>query len=254
MNATEVHFDISPAYGSSIRDLNLDSIRQYFLNYNSFDLYEESEESLNNILINADILKEEAGEVCCSVGGLLIFGRNIDKYLPQSGITFAHFRGNNITSELIDKKNISGTLPEQVEKMLDIFYINILRPSVISGAKREEKEFYPRIVLREALVNAVVHRNYQITGSKIRVFMFDDRIEFRSPGRLANTVTIEKMKIGVSYARNPFIVKYMENLRYIDQLGRGIPMIFREMKKISAIEPDLKVEGEEFILTIFRGI
>lgn len=83
--------------------------------------------------------------------------------------------------------------------------------------------------------------------------MFDDRIEFRSPGRLPNTVTIEKMKIGVSYARNPFLVKYMENMRYIDQLGRGIPMIFKNMKDVGATEPSLREIGEEFILTIYKN-
>ena len=130
---------------------------------------------------------------------------------------------------------------------------NIKTPSIISDMKREEKAEYPLLVLREAIVNSLVHRNYSITGSKIRVFMFDDRIEFRSPGRLPNTVTIEKMKIGVSYARNPFLVKYMENMRYIDQLGRGIPMIFKNMKDVGAIEPSLREIGDEFILTIYKN-
>jgi len=74
---------------------------------------------------------------------------------------------------------------------------NIKVPSDINGFKRDEKEDFPLIVLREAAVNALVHRNYNISGSKIRILMFNDRIEFHSPGRLPNTVTIEKMKIGV---------------------------------------------------------
>lgn len=119
--------------------------------------------------------------------------------------------------------------------------------------KQVEKEEYPSLVLREAIVNTLVHRNYSITGSKIRIFMFDDRIEFHSPGRLPNTVTIEKMKIGISYARNPFLVKYMENLRYIDQLGRGVPMIMKTMKEAGAKEPLLQESGEEFILTLYKA-
>ncbi|MDQ2087087.1 ATP-binding protein [Herbivorax sp. ANBcel31] len=129
---------------------------------------------------------------------------------------------------------------------------NMKTPSVINGLTREEKSEYPTLVLREAIVNTLVHRNYSISGSKIRIFMFEDRIEFYSPGRLPNTVTIHKMKIGVSYARNPFLVKYMENLRYIDQLGRGIPMILKTMKEIGAKEPLLKESGEEFVLTIYN--
>lgn len=70
---------------------------------------------------------------------------------------------------------------------------------------------------------------------------------------LPNTATIEKMKIGISFARNPFLVKYMENLRYIDQLGRGIPMIFKTMKETGAKEPYLQESGEEFILTIYNS-
>lgn len=247
-----VHFDISSVEGTTKKDLNMDLIRDYFLKYNMFDLYEETEEAVDRILVNADILREGANTKECTVGGLLIFGKKVEDRLPQNGISFAHFRGNDITEELIDKKQILGNLPDIVEQALVVIKNNIKTPSTIVGAVREEKEIYPAVVLREALVNAVVHRNYSIIGSKIRVLMFSDRIEFHSPGKLPNTVTIDKMKIGVSYSRNPFLVKYMENLRYIDQLGRGIPMIIKNMKNLGAREPELKEIGEEFVLTIYR--
>lgn len=248
-----LHFDISPVEGTSINDLNIDIIRDYFIKYNTFDLFEESKESRERILVNADILKEVDGKKLCTVGGLLIFGKNPEKYLPQNGVSFAHFKGIEITDELIDKKIITGRIQDIAEQLMVIIKNNMLAPSVINGLKREEKEEYPMVVMREAIVNSLVHRNYSISGSKIRVFMYDDRIEFRSPGRLPNTVTIEKMKVGVSYARNPFLVKYMENMRYIDQLGRGIPMILKQMKELGAKEPLLMEQGEEFILTIYKA-
>lgn len=221
-----IHFDISPVYNTSIRDLNLDIIRDYFLKYNTFDLYEEDKDSVERILINADILKEVDEKKLCSVGGLLIFGKNVENIMAQNGISFAHFCGDGITDKLIDKKMICGRLQDIAEQMLVVLKNNMKNPSTIEGLKRSEKEEYPILVLRESIVNALVHRNYSILGSKIRIFMFDSRIEFHSPGKLPNTVTIEKMKIGVSYARNPFLVKYMENMRYIDQLGRGVPRIY----------------------------
>ena len=242
-----------PVINTSIKDLNLDVIRDYYLKYNAFDLYDEEKEQVERLLINADILKELNGEKVCSVGGLLIFGKMPQRYLPQNGITFAHFNGSEISDELIDKKVIEGRIQDIAENTLTIIKNNILAPSVIKNLKRVEVEEYPKIVLREALVNSLVHRNYSIYGSKIRIFMFNDRIEFRSPGRLPNTVTTEKMKVGVSFARNPFLVKYMENMRYIDQLGRGIPMIIKKMKSITDIEPKLEEVGEEFILTIYKG-
>lgn len=248
-----LHFDISPVINTSIKDLNLDVIRDYYLKYNAFDLYDEEKEQVERLLINADILKELNGEKVCSVGGLLIFGKMPQRYLPQNGITFAHFNGSEISDELIDKKVIEGRIQDIAENTLTIIKNNILAPSVIKNLKRVEVEEYPKVVLREALVNSLVHRNYSIYGSKIRIFMFNDRIEFRSPGRLPNTVTTEKMKVGVSFARNPFLVKYMENMRYIDQLGRGIPIIIKKMKSITDIEPKLEEVGEEFILTIYKG-
>ena len=152
-----------------------------------------------------------------------MFGKSPADKLPQHGVSFAHFNGLDITENLIDKKIIIGRLPDVAEQTLAVLKNNIKTSSAVEAAKRVEKEIYPDLVLREAVVNALVHRNYSIVGSKIRIFMFHDRLEFRSPGRLPNTVTIEKMKVGVSYARNPFLVKYMENIRYIDQLGKGFP-------------------------------
>lgn len=188
-----LHFDISPVINTSIKDLNLDVIRDYYLKYNAFDLYDEEKEQVERLLINADILKELNGEKVCSVGGLLIFGKMPQRYLPQNGITFAHFNGSEISDELIDKKVIEGRIQDIAENTLTIIKNNILAPSVIKNLKRVEVEEYPKVVLREALVNSLVHRNYSIYGSKIRIFMFNDRIEFRSPGRLPNTVTTEKM-------------------------------------------------------------
>lgn len=248
-----LHFDISPVEGTSIKDLNIDIIRDYFMKYNTFDLFEEPKESVERILVNADILKEVDGRKLCTVGGLLVFGKNPEKHLPQNGVSFAHFNGNEITDELIDKKIITGRIQDIAEQLMVVIKNNMLISSVINGLKREDKEECPMVVMREAIVNSLVHRNYSISGSKIRVLMYDDRIEFRSPGRLPNTVTIEKMKIGVSYARNPFLVKYMENMRYIDQLGRGIPMILKKMKEAGAKEPLLMEQGEEFVLTIYKA-
>ena len=246
-----LHFDISPVEDTSVKDLNIDVIREYFLKYNAFDLHEESKEATERILINADIMTESDGKVYCTVGGLLVFGKNPERRLPQNGISFAHFKGVEVTDELVDKKILTGRIQDIADQAMVVLKNNMKSPSVINGIKREGKEEYPNLVLREAIVNTLVHRNYSISGSKIRIFMFDDRIEFHSPGRLPNTVTIEKMRIGISYARNPFLVKYMENLRYIDQLGRGIPMILKTMKDAGAKEPLLYELGEEFILTIY---
>ena len=223
------HYDTLPVANASINDLNMAALDSYFANY-GFEFSKEADIARRQLLINTDILAP-TGEP--TIGGLLMFGINPSRYLPQAAIMFAHFNGLEIEADLIDRQEIIGTLPQQVDTAVAVMKNNLLRPSTIEGMKRKDTSHLPPDkVLREMVVNACVHRNYAIAGSRIRIFMFDDRIECISPGRLPNTVTVEKLRSGVSYASNPVLLKFMDNLRYIDRLGRGFPMIYREMQQI----------------------
>jgi ATP-dependent DNA helicase RecG len=236
------HYDGNGVEKSAIQDLNFTELDRYFGDY-QIDFSKESEKNKLRLLSNTDILTED-GQT--TIGGLLIFGINPERYLPQSGISFAHFCGRELQSELIDKQNISGPLTFQVDRTLAIIKNNLQTPSTIKDGQRKTLRLYPpNKVFRELIVNACVHRNYAISGSKIRVLMFSDRIEFISPGRLPNTVTIDKLKAGVSYATNPILVKFMENLSYMDRLGRGLPMVYQEVQKLGQ-QVIFKEIGEEF--------
>lgn len=235
------HYDILPVANAGINDLNMAALDSYFANY-GFEFSKEADIARRQLLINTDILAP-SGEP--TIGGLLMFGINPSRYLPQAAIMFAHFNGLEIAAELIDRQEIIGTLPQQVDAAVAVMKNNLLRPSTIEGMKRKDtRQLPPDKVLREMVVNACVHRNYAIAGSRIRIFMFDDRIECISPGRLPNTVTVEKLRSGVSYASNPVLLKFMDNLRYIDRLGRGFPMIYREMQQIGK-EVNVYELGEE---------
>jgi len=238
------HFDATGVSNTNIVDLNWSKLDQYFDQYN-VDFSQESDKE--RLLMNTDLMTPN-GEV--TVAGLLVFGINPQKYLYNASITFAHFGGDSLDDALIDKQVIEGTLDYQIDTCLAIIKNNIRSPSVIEGGKTVSTYFlYSDKVFREIIVNACLHRNYAIMGSRIRVFLFNNRLEVRSPGRLPNTVTIEKMKNGVSYASNPVLLKFMENLRYIDKLGRGVPMVYQAALKNNK---DLILEemGEEFILTL----
>lgn len=237
------HYDLQGVDGTSIRDLNLAKLDEYFSAY-QVDFQQEDQ---IRILTNTDIL-DASGRA--TVGGLLMFGVNPQRYLPNACISFARFAGTELDEELLDKQVIGGTLDVQVDTTLAILKNHIRQPSRIEGGKTVDQVFqYPEKVFRELLVNACVHRDYAIYGSRIRIFVFDDRVEFISPGRLPNTVSIEKLRLGVSFARNPVILKFMENLRYIDKLGRGLPMVYR-----TATQANKRVEfaevGEEFRVTL----
>ncbi len=236
------HYDLTPVPRTEMKDLNLTRLDSYFQRY-QFDFSHESEDQKRILLQNTDVLAE-SGEL--TLGGLLIFGTNPSRYLPQNGISFARFHGKTLNEKLIDKQNIDGNLDYQVD--IGTAMIKNLMPmaSEIRGTKREDTSYvYPDKVFRELRTNAVVHRNYAISGSKVRVFLFDDRLEVISPGRLPNTVTIEKLRFGVSFAVNPLLVRFMENLRYMDQLGRGLPMVCQEAAR-NGRDVRFKEIGEEF--------
>lgn len=239
------HFDSTGVYKTKISDLNWSKLDRFFEQY---DVDYSHETDKQRLLVNTDLMTED-GKV--TVAGLLVFGINPQKYLYNASISFAHFAGNEISDELMDKQAIEGTLDYQIDTCLAIIKNNIKHPSIIEGAKTVDTVFlYPDKVFREIIVNACLHRNYAITGSSIRVFLFEDRLEVRSPGRLPNAVTIEKMKAGVSFALNPVLLKFMQNLRYIDKLGRGIPMVNRIAKQNNK-QLWLEEQGEEFVLTLF---
>jgi ATP-dependent DNA helicase RecG len=236
------HYDGNGVEKTSIHDLNFTELDRFFSDY-KINFSKESQDNKQRLLTNTDILNEQ-GQT--TIGGLLIFGINPERYLPQAGISFAHFSGCQMQSELIDKQNISGPLPFQVDRCLASIKNNLQMPSTIEGMRRKNLRVYPPDkVFRELIVNATVHRNYAISGSKIRILIFNDRIEFISPGRLPNTVTIEKLKAGVSYAINPILVKFMENFSYMDRLGRGLPMVCQELQQLGQ-EVIFKEIGEEF--------
>ena len=224
-----VHFDLAPVEGTAIKDLDPHKLNDYWSDYYdiAYLFLEESEQQ--KILNNADIIVPFDTGWADSVGGLLIFGKYPQKRLPQSSIITAVFRGTDITDELLDKKEITGTIPELIDRSFSFVQLFVPKPSIIEGMKRSEKETIPSGVIREILVNAVSHRDYSIVNKKSSIYIFEDRIEITSPGKLANTLTLEKIKVGNSALRNHFIIKYLDNMRYIDGLGRGIPRVIKAM-------------------------
>lgn len=236
-----MHFDITEVDRARVSDLDVGRIGQYFTRY-QIAFFEESEAERLRLMTYADMLSEHGRP---TLAGMLLFGLAPERFLPQSGIAFAHFAGNEMTAELLDKKNIGGPLPQQVEGALAALKTNIQIPSTIIGAKRVDQPPYPDRVFRELIVNACTHRNYSLYGANIRLLLFADRLEVTSPGRLPNTVSLEKLQVGTSFARNPVLVRFMENLGYVDKLGRGLPMVCQEARKIGRTVEFIE-SGEEF--------
>ena len=138
-------------------------------------------------------LVEADGTLCPTVAGLLLFSADPQAFLSRSYITVVRFRGRDTARGYYDRRDLMGTLPEMVDAAEVYLWEHIQHGGRVRGLRREDLHEYPRPALRECLVNAVAHRDYSIRGSRIIVSVFEDRIEFNSPGPLPGPITIENI-------------------------------------------------------------
>lgn len=246
-----VHDETKPIPNTSLTDLDWYRLREYFLNFHPAQLNIEAEEEgmRKRILQNLELLADDNGTV--TVLGMLLFGKQPERHLPQSETLFAHFLGEEIGDDILDRKSLTGPVPSMLQDALRVSRLNLQTPAEIEGLTRVDFPVFPEKVLRELLVNAFIHRRWSLMGN-VRVFLFSDRLEIISPGRLPNGVTIEKMKNSTHAARNPLLMKFAQDYHFVEKIGRGIPLVLREMKKLGAREPDFVESGEEFKVTLYR--
>ena len=182
--------------------------------------------------------------------GLSFFSNNPQRSRPLNVIKAISFYGNDITdSRYISSLDIDGTLPEQFEQGLRFIQQNLLNTQSEKGFNSLGDLEIPLEVFEELLVNALVHRDYSIL-SAIRLFIFKDRIEIISPGVLPNHLNEENIRLGISIARNPILLRYASRLMPYRGVGSGI---LRALSKYSKIDFENNQLKYEFKVTIWRG-
>ena len=141
-----------------------------------------------------------------------------------------------------------------IERTLEFVRRNIgLEAWIDAGGRRQERWEYPLEAVREAVVNAVAHRDYTITVSDIELSIYADRMEVISPGRLPNTVTVAKMRAGYRATRNELVKEVLRDYRYVEATGLGVPRkIVRGMREHNGTEPDLIEEDERFTVRLWK--
>jgi len=180
--------------------------------------------------------------------GLLLFGREPERWVPSAEILVARYGGTAMDDQFI-KEQVRGTLPEQIRRAETFVTSNMRRGVRLLGLERVEETEYPLEAVREAIVNAVAHRDYQIRGDEIRVLMFADRIEFYSPGRLPGHVTVDNL-LHERYSRNETIVQVLSDMGFIERLGYGIDRMIRLMAEAGLPEPRFQETAAGFQVTL----
>jgi len=115
---------------------------------------------------------------------------------------------------------------------------------------RVNGEAVPYAVLRETIINAAVHRDYSIEGNQVRVLIFDDALQVRSPGGLTNSMTLDKIRGYNHETRNPLLAQFLRRLNIMEEFGRGVPTMIYTMRAFNHTEPLFEIDGSEFVVTL----
>lgn len=180
--------------------------------------------------------------------GLLLFGRHPQRWLPNASLLAARFSGQSFSDRFV-KQEIGGTLPEQLEKAEQFVRDNVRSLVRLVGLRSQETSAYPFEAVRELLVNAIAHRDYNIQGDNIHLNIYSDRLEVHSPGGLPGPVNLENI-LQARYSRNAAIVQVLSDLGYMERLGYGLDRVVTVLRQSGMRPPRFEEVAGTFRVTL----
>jgi len=258
--------DIRPVPGTGIDHLDRPRLRNYFGDVLGQECPKDRDaDAWTRILVNTDILIADRGRSMATIAGMLLFGSEPNRVLPQAGITATAYEGTEKEYATIDEELIRGPLvslvsrrgratdPGVIDCAVAFVNRNMGQTARLEGGRRRRRKALPIEAVREAIVNAVAHRDYTITITDIELSLYSDRLEVISPGRLPNTVTVDKMKQGFRAARNELLKEVLRDYGYVEHRGMGVRnKIIAGMREHNGTEPDLVEEEDRFTVRLWK--
>ena len=221
-------------------DVDLQVFRDY-LQEIGLEVEAEPQPDDEDDLRNRGVIAELGGVLHPTLYGVLAFGKRPQSY-PQTHnfrVECVAYEGSDRASTVLQVSDGMGRLDEQVSRAFG-WFSGLGRFESYRGLVREDRPLLPRTALREALVNAVVHRDYAIIGSKVMLEVFAHQIDVTSPGGLPNHMSVESVKAGGHpRSRNELMANYMLSLRFMEQRGRGWPVMQRAMREFNGTDPSI---------------
>lgn len=256
--------ELRPVPGAGIDDLDRRRLKNYFLHIREQEIPEDNDEvGWQALMVNTEIMVNEG----VTSAGLLLFGRNPNRFLGHAGIDAVAYPGQEKDYAARERTQIRGPMTPLLDMQGELVDAGLVEQAVAfvrrntgvnaeleNGARLVGKPDYPPEAIREAIVNAVIHRDYLLSNTDIELGVYSDRVEIISPGWLPNGITPERMRTGCRAARNQLIKDVMRDYRYLEHMGMGVPRkIVIGMKKHNGTDPELLEEGERFIVRLLAG-
>lgn len=224
-----------------------------FLRAQRIDVEGEPQPSDEDDLRNRGVLAPLGDILHPTLYGVLAFGKTPQAY-PQTHnfkLVCVAYEGTDRASRTFLVSDLVGCLDDKINHAL-AWLQGLGRFETYRGLRREDSVLLPQEALREALVNAVAHRDYAITGSPILLEIFSDRVEITSPGALPNHMRIESVRMGgYPRSRNESLAHFMAVMGFMEQRGRGWPVMRRAMREFNGTEPDIVAEPTHVRVTFY---
>ncbi len=263
--------ELLPVSRSILDDLNWDRLKHYL----SFVVGEETlpatDEEWGSRLTNLNFMASGSdGPAVCTIAGLLLFGYSPRRLMRNAGIRWMAFEGKDKDYKALDdrvfdgpitplRRHLTGNVHEKIEGGLVDRVMDVIRPYIseepdmfdLETFRRERRWFYPAEAVREALINALAHRDWT-RSEEIEVVRYADRLEISSPGALNNSVNVDKMKAGFRSSRNQLLVEVLRDFNYVDARGMGVRnKIIPSVKAHNGIEPEF-IATEDYLKIVMR--
>lgn len=240
-------FDSLAVYNNGPEALSEMQLKEFF-----GTLVKYPKRKINTDLLTAyNLLMNEQQQVYPTAAGVLLFGFNPQEVFTEAFIICTHFAGTR-GRQALASRDIKGTLFQQFEESFALIKSRLNVAYKIKGKKRVEELEIPEVAIREVLVNALVHRNYSIKAP-IKIAIYDDRIEFFSPGIFPGPLKVDKLEDGITYIRNSIITKIFREAGLVEKLGSGFLTLFESYRERGLLVPEV-IEGDSFVKCILpRG-
>lgn len=267
-----LHAEMLPVSGSTLRNLSQERLTDYLTAIVGDRETPSTDSAWGERLCGLGFMVErQDGPPVCTIAGLILFGHSTRRLLRQAGIRWIVFEGEDKSYRALDDRVIDGPLialwkegsgggREMVENGLIENFVGAIRPFISEetdplgeSMRRERSWHYPVDALREAVVNALAHRDWT-RYEEIEVTCYRNRLEVLSPGALQNSMTVEKMIAGQRSPRNPLVVDVLRDYGYVDARGMGvrnkiIPLLMAQ----NGIEPEFRATEDKLTVVMYRA-
>jgi len=202
------------------------------------------------------LLDLSRGLPCPNMAALLLFAKDPNRWHPRAGIDFVKYEGterqHGSSLNVVKRIRFEAPLARLIDEAVGRIKEHVRERTILHDLFFRERLEYPTFAWQEALVNAVAHRDYALSGASIEVWMFDDHITVRSPGLPPAPVTLDQLRRqkSIHFSRNPLLVRALADLGYLREMGEGVPRMFQEMESYGLHPPELSVDGFIFTVTL----